>query len=105
MKNITVEVDHDGLSRANGMKLPRQTNRFDSALNFHRFYRDFHFDIVTEISTPPSPISSASSSPSLPAVKTDASEESKGTGSKASAAMALVVVKPEWIVWTSTVAC
>ena len=89
------------------MKLPSPSNRFDSAPNFHRFYRDFHFDVVSEITTPPPPPPAAPVVPEAsPVIGT--SEELRGdivTGGSKSSIEKAGAVKPEWIVWTSTSSC
>ena len=105
IEKFKFQVKHEeGLSRADGMKLPSPSNRFDSAPNFRRFYRDFHFDVVSEITAPPpaAPVVPEAS----PVVGT--SEESSGDivgESKSSVEKVFASIKPEWIIWTASESC
>lgn len=105
VKKITVETDHGGLPRANGISLPSRLNHYDSVANFHRFFRDFHFDVVADVTkSPPAPSTITPSITPTSQIQNKTTDSKKADG-KAKESEAAAIMRPGWIVWSINDAC
>ena len=105
LQSYKVETDHEGFPRGHGITFTPLSTEFAAAPNFRRFYRDFHFDVFTEINPPPLPLPFRQTP--IAAVASGASGASKAgsKGTEGAKSKQGAVLAPGWIVWTGNEAC